>query len=83
MKSKQGVNEDPPQFPGGEEKLQELWGQVLFDDDDTPQITNAHIRIAVNNLKNEAAPGYDSLTGEHWKRCHNKALQDYLRRLSN
>ena len=54
---------------------------MLFDDDDTPQITNAHIRIAVNNLKNEAAPGYDSLTGEHWKRCHNKALQDYLWRL--
>ena len=50
MKSKLGVNANPPPFPGGEEKLEELWGQVFFDDDNTPQITNEHIRIVINNL---------------------------------
>ena len=81
MSSKLEVDADPPQFPGRDETLQNLWGQMLFDDDNIPQITNEHICSAVNNLKNEAAPGYDGLTREHWKLCHNTALQDYLQRL--
>ena len=54
---------------------------MLFEDDNIPQIAEEQIRIAVNSLKAEAAPGYDGLTGEHWHLCHQTALRSYFQKL--
>ena len=43
LQSKLGVDADPPQFPGGEETLSNLWGQMLLEDDDVSQIGEEQI----------------------------------------
>ena len=40
-------------------------GQVLFEDNKTPEITSEQVKEAIYNLRNGTALGYDGLTAEH------------------
>ena len=78
MKSLIGVDVEPDQFPAGNETLRNLWGQVLYEDEEIPQITEQQVQDAIDSLSNGTAPGYDGLTGEHWKCCDTNALKGYM-----
>ena len=61
--------------------LKDMWDNPLYADDQIPSITKRHISDAIHSLSNSAAPGYDGLTGEIWKRCNTNAVSQYLRNL--
>ena len=60
MKSLIGVDVEPDQFPAGNETLRNLWGQSLYEDEETPQITEQQqqeVQNAIDSLSNGRATG--------------------------
>ena len=81
MSSRWGIDANPPEFPAGNQKLKDLWEHESDIDEDEIEITEENVRTAIQYLKNSTAPGYDGITGELWKLCDQRSVNQYLQKI--